>query len=478
MPWDRRGGAGDVRGPGSGGRSAGEGEELVVGKSDVEHREDGLLRRGRCGVSVEVGRAAVEEVDVSSLEGVAEAPHGARGQLDGDPDGSVGEEREVHDHPFGVGDGALEPREHLVSLHARERIDECVAEHLEPRRGPWGPRGEGTRALIHIDVVVDAPDVAGERRVEDARAMARDTVPDVMPLPWRFGSASRTALTVLTLSMAGCSLLYDWSALESAGSMSAPEDASSDGASIVGEGGDGAAGDVEAGLVSYADAVLADRPILYARLGERAGSTIATDLAAPSRPPGTYGPNVVCGVPGAIRGDPDTACRFPESGLALKFVRTMGFGGKAPYTVEAWVRPLRTNAGHAVYSIAGRDTISAGYLLALFANSGPQFLRESADGGFESAASSAPLSSVDFTYVVGTFDGATLALYVNGAPTATSSVTREVPATSDTPFGIGADDTAADNQNFIGDIDEVAVYDFALTKGQIDAHLRAGLGPP
>jgi hypothetical protein len=324
------------------------------------------------------------------------------------------------------------------------------------------------------------PEGRGDKRGSEAgggRKVQRDTLFDVMPLPRRFGSASLTALTVLTLSMAGCSLLYDWSALESRGTTSAPEDARSDGDSMVGEGGDGA-GEAEAGFGRYADAVLADRPILYARLGERAGSSIATDLAAPSRPPGTYGPNVVCGVPGAIRGDPDTACRFPENGVALKFVRKMGFGGKAPYTVEAWVRPFRTNAGHGVYSIAGRDTVSNGYLLSVFADGGPQFLRESAGGGFENAASSTPLSSVDYSYVVGTFDGATLAVYVNGAPTVTSAVTRELPAMSDTPFGIGADDTTADNQNFIGDIDDVAVYDYALTNVQIDAHLRAGLGSP
>src|SRR5438128_2699447 len=60
---------------------------------------------------------------------------------------------------------------------------------------------------------------------------------------------------------------------------------------------------------AYSDAVLADTPVAYWRLGEATGSTIAVDQTA-NHNNGTYVGSPTLGQLGAINGDADTAVDF------------------------------------------------------------------------------------------------------------------------------------------------------------------------
>lgn len=89
---------------------------------------------------------------------------------------------------------------------------------------------------------------------------------------------------------------------------------------------------------TYRDAVLADAPVGYWRLGETSGPAADESSSAVA---GTYQGGVVRGVAGALSGDPDAAARFdgvddlvsmgdPPSGV-LDF-------GTGDFTAEAWIK--------------------------------------------------------------------------------------------------------------------------------------------
>ncbi len=75
-------------------------------------------------------------------------------------------------------------------------------------------------------------------------------------------------------------------------------------------------------------------------------------------------------------------------------------------------------------------------------------------------------------YVVGTFDGTTANLYVNGALVASGAVTTYQAQTSN-PLEIGQSEPG-DNLYFPGRLEEAAVYGTALTATRVQHHYSVG----
>ena len=75
-----------------------------------------------------------------------------------------------------------------------------------------------------------------------------------------------------------------------------------------------------------------------------------------------------------------------------------------------------------------------------------------------------------WTHVALTYDGATLRLYVNGTQVATPATTGAIQAT-DSPLWIGGNNPYG--EYFQGLIDEVRVYNRALTQADIQADMNA-----
>ena len=84
------------------------------------------------------------------------------------------------------------------------------------------------------------------------------------------------------------------------------------------------------------------------------------------------------------------------------------------------------------------------------------------------------MSLNQWTYVVATFDGGTLTLYVDAVEQDSSTTPIVIPATSK-PFAVGARNGGTWLW-FNGSIDEVAIYDRALDRTQLEAHRRLALG--
>lgn len=221
-----------------------------------------------------------------------------------------------------------------------------------------------------------------------------------------------------------------------------------------GAGGSGAAGS------KYAALVLADGPIAYWRLGETSGIN-AVDLTGNGHD-GLLKNGVKLGEPGALTGDSDAAMYF-DGTTYVDIGDELDLAGSATFTIEAWVYPQAGKGGY-----FGKAMYDSGYKGYFFADNDStlQFVRDGA------TVAVPVITFTAYTHIVGTYDGLNLIVYLNGskagAKVATNSVTDHP-----NPLMIGAVNGWGD---FVGWIDEVAIYDKALSESEIKAHYDAGKG--
>jgi endoglucanase len=214
---------------------------------------------------------------------------------------------------------------------------------------------------------------------------------------------------------------------------------------------------------SYSAAVLADNPISYWPLTDPAGSPTARDLQGVVT--GTLvGGVVAAAVPGPVSGTP--AMSFDGgncSGISLD----SGASALAPasqVTVEAWERTTQASPGMLF------RWRTSGYQLDDYSQFG---MRMGIVGG--DAQIPDEYNDGRWHYIVGTYDGQHVNLYVDGI------LVHSTPATGSIQYGagggvaIGRDGDACDGvqPSFHGDLAQVAVYGHALTPAEVAAHYAA-----
>jgi YVTN family beta-propeller protein len=141
-------------------------------------------------------------------------------------------------------------------------------------------------------------------------------------------------------------------------------------------------------------------------------------------------------------------------------------------TLEAWVRPTQVDGEWRDVVYKGNDN----YFLEATSNRGG---RPATGGTFtrSNVYGPAALPVNAWTHLAATFDGSTLKLYVNGAVVSSGSRGGTL-ATSGSPLQIGGDSVFG--QYFAGTIDEVRVYNIALTDAQVRSDMNSPIGsaPP
>jgi len=216
--------------------------------------------------------------------------------------------------------------------------------------------------------------------------------------------------------------------------------------------------------LSYAQTILTDAPTVWWRLDEASGTVLKDAMGGPD---GTYTAGAVKGQPSLVAG----------GGSAVDLPTTSDYGTipdsaltsiTAAITLEAWcrVKVLPTNAPSLTIYILQKgsgyqirmDDFGSGAIFSIF-------LWDPALAVHGASSSAAQGPKVGQVYhVVGTYDGANVCLYLNGALVTTS------------PW-VG---TIVDNANGLSVgpgpilIDEVAVYNYALSAARILAHYNAG----
>jgi hypothetical protein len=253
----------------------------------------------------------------------------------------------------------------------------------------------------------------------------------------------------------------------------APAEARGDGAIDGPGGGPGDAagehapgGDAEAGQSAYATAVLADAPLAYWRLDETSG-VVCHDATGHGNN-ATYLGNVSLGVTGALASDPDTAAQFDGTSAQIDVGDKFDFAGSVPMSVELWARPdvidgtYRHLETKMLYTDAGQPDDG----MYFYVHNGPSTLaferwaNNYTDNGFGTTI----VTTGAWWHVVGTFDGSTMTLYVNGAKVGSAPTAIVVVAN-------GVHLLWA--QAFQGALDELAIYDHALSAARVQAHYQA-----
>ncbi len=140
-------------------------------------------------------------------------------------------------------------------------------------------------------------------------------------------------------------------------------------------------------------------------------------------------------------------------------------------TLSAWIMPTATQSGWR--TILQRQTDS------YFLNASNDAALRPAGGGtfgggtsFVSGPTANPVNA--WTHVALTYDGTTQRLYVNGTQVATRATTGTIQAT-DNPLWIGGNNPYG--EYFTGLIDDVRIYNRALTQTDIQTDLSSGVVP-
>ena len=138
----------------------------------------------------------------------------------------------------------------------------------------------------------------------------------------------------------------------------------------------------------------------------------------------------------------------------------LAFGGAEPFSITAWVK----NQGGGTIMGKFNGGIIGAYILVIGGGGTVEFHRETAPWSF---SGSRTLPNNDFGHVAVTYDGTDMKIYVNGE---FDTQQARGPQNTDTvtPVFIGARMTGGAPSNFFsGVLDEVALFNVALTEEQI-----------
>jgi Concanavalin A-like lectin/glucanases superfamily/PEP-CTERM motif len=221
--------------------------------------------------------------------------------------------------------------------------------------------------------------------------------------------------------------------------------------------------------ITFANAVLADSPIAYWRFGEAPGATTASDSAIGHD--GTYSAvGIALGQAGI--GGGDTGALF-DGATGRGTVPDDAELGPDTITMEAllrWDGPngFQQRVLEKSFFAGGEQ---ASYGLSILPD-GTIRVEIRAGGGPSSHTTSTAITAGSNAHVAATFDGTSVVVYLNGA-----LVLDELAATPGNlqdginPLGIG--NQFERDRPFLGLIDELALYDHALSAGQIGEHFGA-----
>lgn len=225
--------------------------------------------------------------------------------------------------------------------------------------------------------------------------------------------------------------------------------------------------------MAYSDVVLADSPLAYWRLDETSGATQFSDASGNSHP-------------ATISGTPSySTTHYVENG-SVQFSGTQygsaasgtWCGTMSSYSIEAWFATTVTGVKMLVsYDNSGASPGTATRVFMLYVENGAvRFTPLMSSGSYVQLLSpSATYNDGLWHHAVGTWDGTTAKLYVDGSQVTSAALSGTTTSGGGQPILIGTGNNNAPGNylQYTGYLDEVALYSSALTSTQISTHFGA-----
>lgn len=216
---------------------------------------------------------------------------------------------------------------------------------------------------------------------------------------------------------------------------------------------------------AYANAVLADGPIAYFPLEDSTGVR-ARDVVGGHD--GVWEGKVDLTVAGAIgRG----AFLDGETTRLVLPAGQFGFPGKAPYSIELWLRADTVDGVVRRIFDQGGSAGKGGYTL-YFTNTFLLGSRTDSGGTDDGYAANTPPTTGSLRHYVLTYDGGAARLYRDGVSGEVASSLVSLPTVAGSRLVFG-DMAGGQFFKLRGMLDEIAIYDRALTAAQVLSHFEA-----
>lgn len=214
-------------------------------------------------------------------------------------------------------------------------------------------------------------------------------------------------------------------------------------------------------MSSYSSIILADTPIRYYRLNERSGTSVA-DLGSQGQN-GTITGAVTLGATGLLANDGDGSYLWDGT---TEYITCPSAGiSSGSFSLEAWVR--LTGLGSVGANLYGTIFGLSSTARLLYNTSTGKFLTQ--QGGTYLSTGSYALSRVH--HVVLVWNGTSESFWVDGIQDSTFAASPAPTWTGAFLVGINSDIA---NYAFVGNIDEIAIYNYALSSTQITTHYTTG----
>lgn len=221
------------------------------------------------------------------------------------------------------------------------------------------------------------------------------------------------------------------------------------------------------GKIRYPQSVSGDRPVSYWHFNELVGSTAADDTSAN---PGTYvgSPSLGTVVSLVPSDGSNFAVTFDGATQYVSIPQASSLDLTNRISLESWINPTRLPAAGSFASVISK---TEAYTLQF---NGPLLEFTIIQSGSRRRLQAPAGTIVEGTsyHVVGTYDGTTQRLYVNGREVASTALSGSADVTA-TGMKIASWDGRI--EFFNGTIDEPAVYNVALSATQVASHNYAGV---
>ncbi len=196
---------------------------------------------------------------------------------------------------------------------------------------------------------------------------------------------------------------------------------------------------------------------------EGTGTTV-TDIS------GNNNRGTTLGTTWTAAGKYDGALSFNGSGALVTIPDAPSLRLTTAMTLEAWIKPSATNSWWQDVIYKGNDNY---YLESSSSDAGHPAAGGIFAGSGKNTFGTAVVPLNAWTHLAATYDGATLRLYVNGVQVSSIAQTGSLAASAN-PLQIGGDSIFG--QYFEGLIDEVRVYNVALTAAQVQSDMATAIG--